>query len=48
MAWGSTVELAELDLSRAGVLPAKYAKVAEGKGSEDACKAMSIMTDQRI
>lgn len=29
---GSTVELAELDLSRAGVLPDKYAIATEGKG----------------
>lgn len=42
------MELAELDLSRAGVSPDKYAIVTEGKGSEDVCKGMIILMDHRI
>lgn len=37
-----------MDLSRAGVLPDKYAKVTEGKGSEDVCKGMIITMDHGI
>lgn len=38
----------ELDSTRAGVLPGKYAEVTEGKGSEDICKGMIIMMNHRI
>ena len=42
------MELAELDLSSAGILPDKYAIVTEVKGSEDVCKGMIILMDHGI
>ena len=42
------MELEELDLSRAGVLPDKYAIVTGSKESDNVCKGMIILMDHRI